>query len=199
MTRTASRGSGWRRRPAARRRCRRHRSRPLRRRLSRPRRSAPAPHLTDYLKVLHKRRWTAATAFLVVLASVTVYTFTATPIFEARTRLLIEAENPNVISFKEVIDEDQAKADYYQTQYNILQSRALARKTIESLGLWEHPLLNRAAGAGKGFSAGRDRRRFRPGHRVVLVGPCRGRRSLRWRGNRGTVPRDRRTPGEPRP
>ena len=40
------------------------------------------PHLTDYLKVLHKRRWTAATAFLLVLAGVTVYTFTATPIFE---------------------------------------------------------------------------------------------------------------------
>jgi succinoglycan biosynthesis transport protein ExoP len=116
---------------------------------------APAPHLTDYLKVLHKRRWTAATALLVVLACVTVYTFTATPIFEARTRLLIEAENPNVISFKEVIDEDQAKADYYQTQYNILQSRALARKTIESLGLWEHPLLDRTAGKGTGFSVSR--------------------------------------------
>jgi capsular exopolysaccharide synthesis family protein len=116
---------------------------------------ADSPHLTDYLKVLHKRRWTASTAFLLVLASVTVYTFTATPIYEARTRLLIEAENPNVVTFKEVIDEDQAKADYYQTQYNILQSRALARKTIENLGLWEHPLLNRAAGKGKGFSASR--------------------------------------------
>ena len=110
-----------------------------------------APHLTDYFKVLHKRRWTAATAFLLVLASVTVYTFTATPIFEARTRLLIEAENPNIVSFKEVIDEDQAKADYYQTQYNILQSRALARKTIESLGLWEHQLLNPAAKEAKGL------------------------------------------------
>ena len=110
-----------------------------------------APHLTDYFKVLHKRRWTAATAFLLVLASVTVYTFTATPIFEARTRLLIEAESQNIVSFKEVIDEDQAKADYYQTQYNILQSRALARKTIESLGLWEHPLLNPAAKGAKGL------------------------------------------------
>ena len=116
---------------------------------------ADSPHLTDYLKVLHKRRWTASTAFLLVLASVTVYTFTATPIYEARTRLLIDAENPNVVTFKEVIDEDQAKADYYQTQYSILQSRALARKTIENLGLWEHPLLNRTAGNGKGFSVSR--------------------------------------------
>ena len=115
--------------------------------------TAAEPHLTDYLRVLHKRRFTAVTAFLLVMAGVTVYTFTATPIFEARTRLLIEAENPNVVSFKEVIDEDQAKADYYQTQYNILQSRALARKTVETLGLWEHPLLN--ASAAKGFSIAR--------------------------------------------
>jgi hypothetical protein len=121
----------------------------------RRKKSPTRPILTDYLKVLHKRRWTAATAFLLVMAGVTVYTFTATPIYEARTRLLIEAENPNVITFKEVIDEDQAKADYYQTQYNILQSRALARKTIESLGLWEHPLLDRVSAKGKGFSASR--------------------------------------------
>ena len=101
--------------------------------------AASEPHLLDYVRVLHKRRWTAATSFLLVVLSVTVYTFTATPIFEAKTRLLIEADNPNVVSFKEVIDEDRAKADYYQTQYNILQSRVLARKTIESLQLWQHP------------------------------------------------------------
>ena len=97
------------------------------------------PHLLDYLRVLHKRRWTAATAFLFVVGIVTVYTFTATPIYEARTRLLIEADNPNVVSFKEVIDEDQTKADYYQTQYSILKSRILARKTIEALKMWHHP------------------------------------------------------------
>jgi polysaccharide biosynthesis transport protein len=96
-------------------------------------------HLMDYVRVLHKRRWTAITAFLVVVVIVTVYTFTATPIFEARTRLLIEADNPNVVSFKEVINEEQAKADYYQTQYSLLQSRALARKTVESLKLWDRP------------------------------------------------------------
>ena len=112
-------------------------------------------HLTDYVKVVYKRRWTAATVFLLVMAVVTVYTFTATPIFEARTRLLIEAENQNVISFKEVVDQDQTKADYYQTQYNILQSRALARKTLEGLKLWDHPLFNAATQQNSGLSAGR--------------------------------------------
>ena len=124
----------------------------------RPSAAAPPPaeiqvdelHLLDYVKMLHKRRWTAATAFLVVLVGVTVYTFTATPMFEAKTRLLIESDDPNVVSFKEVINEEQAKADYYQTQYNVLQSRALARKTIASLELWDNPFFAAASESRKG-------------------------------------------------
>ncbi len=123
--------------------------------------SSPAPtpqdwtdggHLLDYLKVLHKRRWTAATAFLLVVGGIMLYTFTATPIYETRTRLLIEADNPNIISFKEVIDEQGAKADYYQTQYNILQSRILAHKTLDELHLWDNPYLGQSA-TGPGFFA----------------------------------------------
>src|ERR1700752_2851252 len=62
-------------------------------------------HLTDYLKVLYRHRYIGATAFLLVVLSTVLYTFTATPIYEARAQLLIEAENPNVVSFKEVIDQ----------------------------------------------------------------------------------------------
>jgi capsular exopolysaccharide synthesis family protein len=112
------------------------------------------PHLADYLKILVKRRWMATTAFLLVMVSVTVYTFTTTPIFEASSRLLIEAEEQHVVSFKQVIDEDQQKADYYQTQYNILQSRALARKTIDGLKLWDNPLFNDGGKARRGVGAG---------------------------------------------
>lgn len=92
-------------------------------------------HVLDYVRVLYKRRYLALTVFTLIVVWVTVYTYSVTPIFEARTKLLIESENPNVTSFKEVLNEQQAKADYYQTQYNILQSRSLARKTIDDLKL----------------------------------------------------------------
>ena len=94
-------------------------------------------HLLDYVRVVYKRRWTAITVFLLVFGTVTVYTFTATPIFEAKARLLIETEERNVVSFKQVVDEDQTRVDYYQTQYNILQSRVLARRTLDQLKLWD--------------------------------------------------------------
>src|ERR687884_900446 len=96
-------------------------------------------HLLDYVKVLYKRRWTAATAFLVVFVGVAVYTFTATPIYEARTQILIEKENANVVTFKEAFEQNQIADDYYQTQYKILQSRALARRTLDALHMWDHP------------------------------------------------------------
>ncbi len=90
------------------------------------------------MRVLYKRRTLAITAFLVVFVSVVVYTFTQTPIYAARVQLLIEPENQNVVSFKEVIEQDKSTTDYYQTQYKILQSRALAKRTLEATNLWNH-------------------------------------------------------------
>lgn len=102
-------------------------------------------HILDYVRVLHKRRWTAITAFLLVVGSVTIYTFTATPIYSASVQILIESENPNVVNFEEVYDQNQGTSDYYQTQYRILQSRLLARRTLDAEALWAHPLFSEAS------------------------------------------------------
>jgi capsular exopolysaccharide synthesis family protein len=96
-------------------------------------------HLSDYLRVLYKRRWPALTAFLLVFVSTCILTFTATPIYNARVQILIEKEATNVVTFKEAIEQNQVADDYYQTQYKILQSRALARRTLDALQLWQHP------------------------------------------------------------
>lgn len=98
-------------------------------------------HALDYLRILHKRRWIASSVFLVVFGTITLYTFTTTPIYSARTQILIENESPNVVKFEEVFEQNKATNDYYQTQYRILQSRLLARRTVEDEKLWEHPLL----------------------------------------------------------
>jgi succinoglycan biosynthesis transport protein ExoP len=52
-------------------------------------------------------------------------------------QLRIESDNPNVVSFKEVIQQDKATNDYYQTQYRILQSRSLARRTLDAMNAWD--------------------------------------------------------------
>ncbi len=91
--------------------------------------------LRDYLRVVQKHRWTIATVFCVIFVSVLLFTFTATPIYQATTRLIIEKENPKVVSFQEVMSVDSSGLDYYQTQYKIIESRAVAREVIKRTGL----------------------------------------------------------------
>ena len=97
-------------------------------------------HLLDYVKVLYKRRWTVGTVFLFIVLIATVYAFTAVPIYEARARLLIEFDSQNVVAFQQVIEERQSSmTHYYETQYQLLASRSLARRTLDTLELWNDP------------------------------------------------------------
>ena len=97
------------------------------------------PHLLDYLRVLSKRRWTALTAFVIVAVLGMLYIWTAIPVYETGVQLMIEAERPRVVVFKDTIEQESDKLDYQQSQIMILQSRALARRTIDALRLWNHP------------------------------------------------------------
>ena len=99
--------------------------------------------LVHYLQILYRRRYVAVSAFVIVFLGVTLYTVTSTRIYEASTRILIERDTPNVVSFQEVLDQGAQTDDYYETQYAILRGRGLARRTIDSLKLWNDPLFNK--------------------------------------------------------
>ena len=96
-------------------------------------------HLLDYVKVVYKHRWVAITGFLLVVVWASVATFRVVPIYQAKAQILIEKEASNVVTFKQAVEQNQLSDDYYQTQYKILQSRALARRTIDALKLWTDP------------------------------------------------------------
>ncbi|MFV9646189.1 MAG: GumC family protein, partial [Desulfobacterales bacterium] len=91
--------------------------------------------LRDYLRVILKQRWIIIAFFAIVVIVVAIYVLTATPIYKATTRLVIEKENPNVVSIQEVMAVDASGTDYYQTQYKIIESRTVAREVIKRLRL----------------------------------------------------------------
>ena len=91
--------------------------------------------LRDYLRVILKQRWITIAFFAIVVIVVAIYVLTATPIYKATTRLVIEKENPNVVSIEEVMAVDASGTDYYQTQYKIIESRTVAREVIKRLRL----------------------------------------------------------------
>jgi capsular exopolysaccharide synthesis family protein len=93
--------------------------------------------LRDYLRVVVKRRWTIFSIFMVVVIAVAVHTFSVVPIYQATARIVIEKENPNLVSIQEVMAVDATGTDYYQTQYKIIESRAVAREVAKRLNLKE--------------------------------------------------------------
>lgn len=93
-------------------------------------------NLYEYWRIVNKRRWMIAAFALVVLAGAAFKTFTMTPTYTAKGTLIIEKE-PNILTFQEIFQIESYRDDYYQTQYKLLQSYALAERTVEKLGLAE--------------------------------------------------------------
>ena len=98
--------------------------------------------LQHYLRILRKYKWPIVLFTAVCTGLAAYYAYTATPIYSATSTLLIEQQKANIVNFEELYDVDAGNTDYYQTQYELLQSRSLAQKVIETLGLWDHPELS---------------------------------------------------------
>ena len=92
-------------------------------------------NLKEYLNVLVHRRWIIIAIFFLVTILSSVHTFSQIPIYRATARIVIEKENPNLISIEEVMSVNSAGSDYYQTQYKIIESRSVARDVIRRLKL----------------------------------------------------------------
>ena len=102
-------------------------------------------HLTDYLRVLYKRRWVAIPTFLVILVVGAINTYRTTPIYEAHAQILIEKDTPRVSGLNDMFSQQDGwyNDEFYQTQYRILQSRSLARKAVKTMQLGDHPAYKR--------------------------------------------------------
>lgn len=85
------------------------------------------------LRVLYKRRVLVFAVFAIIALGATIHSFTLVPTFEARVRVLIEHERMNLVKFQDVMEQDRTSSAYYQTQFMILQSRFLARRTLKAL------------------------------------------------------------------
>ena len=95
--------------------------------------------LQHYLRILRKYKIpiTLFTAAITALAG--YYAYTATPIYSATSTLLIESQANSPITFEQLVGAETENQEYYQTQYELLQSRGLAKRVVDRLNLWEHP------------------------------------------------------------
>lgn len=92
-----------------------------------------------YWKVIRNHLMGILTLTLSVVGLVYLILLSMTPIYRATATLIIEPQEVKIVSAEELFGSNARQQDYLQTQFEILKSRSLARKLIESLGLTRHP------------------------------------------------------------
>ncbi len=90
------------------------------------------PHLRDYLDILLQRKWIVIAFFVPVVITVTLVSFIMKPLYQSSVTIQLAAENPTLLTFKNIYEEGQSP-EYYETQFNILKSNALAKRVVERL------------------------------------------------------------------
>src|SRR5579862_4434130 len=97
--------------------------------------------LSDYWRILLKRKWTVIVCIVVVVTTAALISIRTTPIYDAVTRILISPQVSSPLNFKEsnttqATDDQQRDID---TKVKILQSDTLAELVIHRLSLDTRP------------------------------------------------------------
>lgn len=90
--------------------------------------------LREYADIVMRRRWMIISFTIILCTLALIYSFLMKPVYEGTTRILMEKEAPKVVNMDEVSTADFSAREYYQTQYKILKSRAVAEKVDKAIG-----------------------------------------------------------------
>jgi capsular exopolysaccharide synthesis family protein len=129
-------------------------------------RGIEAGEMRHFLDVLVRRQWVVYTVAGLVVCLACARAFTREPIYRATALLEIQRSGPDVLAFRDVVRTDPTYPGFnafYETQFRIIQSRAVAQMAAERLALAKQPavsqrppgLLRRAASALRGLLPGR--------------------------------------------
>jgi len=92
--------------------------------------------LISYWRILVKRKWVVFGTVVTIISIVALGTLLTTPIYRATSTLQIERDTIQVVKV-EGMQQSEADwdGDFYQTQYELLRSRALAERVASQLNL----------------------------------------------------------------
>ena len=91
-------------------------------------------HLRDYIKVIRKRKSTVATFFLITFTVVLIGTFSATPLYQASTQILVEKSDSAPLTSRYYYS-NQFDPEFFETQSQIIKSQNVAKKVVKLLSL----------------------------------------------------------------
>ncbi len=87
----------------------------------------------DYLVIVKRRFWIILICLAIATTNATMKTLKKVALYQTSARILIERTMPDVAPIHQVYAPDWVDREYIQSQINILTSRSLAKKVVESL------------------------------------------------------------------
>ena len=87
--------------------------------------------IKDYIKIVHKRKFTIIIFFIIVSLITVIVTFRMVPIYEASTKVLIEKKETNPLNNPFI----RVDREFQQTQYEIIKSTNVAKTVVKMLSL----------------------------------------------------------------
>ncbi len=111
-------------------------------------------NLTDYWRILIRRRWIVISFFTVCVTTVVLGTFYMTPLYRATTSIIVEGENTNVLRAEEAPAAGSnldIYESYLETQMALIKSNTVAGKVFEEFKLGTLLRYQKKEGLGKLF------------------------------------------------
>jgi succinoglycan biosynthesis transport protein ExoP len=102
-------------------------------------------HLREHWRVVWHRRWAVVTVFLLVVGLVGLYSFLASPVYEATAIVEVQPQARRLAPGQDVSGIGAgsygwfAEQTYQNTQVEIIRSRAVAERAFQTLGLKNDP------------------------------------------------------------
>lgn len=95
-----------------------------------------------YYRLILRNLWKVILFSLLIGGFAALYALSLPPVYTSTTTLLIDGQQPNVLSFQDVYKVDTRNREYLGTQLQILKSRALASRVVDRMELTRHPLFD---------------------------------------------------------
>ena len=104
--------------------------------------------LMRYWQFVWKHRWIFVVALAVALGIAAAVTMMTTPVYTAKMTIEIDREAAKVMNTQDVAPREELGngMEFYQTQYGLLKSRALAERVVDTENLTSNPAFLHAAG-----------------------------------------------------
>ncbi|MFQ5874773.1 MAG: GumC family protein, partial [Dehalococcoidia bacterium] len=103
-------------------------------------------HLREYWYVILKHRWLIGAVAVTVVAVSAIGSFLQTPQYKATALIQVDRGKINLVQEVMVEDIRAGYREFYGTQQRVLKSRTLARRAMDHLRIWQHPLFEVDAG-----------------------------------------------------